>query len=49
MNHLFMITVYEVSVDLIVRVIADLVFAALGVIVSSQLLKEKQRLANEDG
>jgi hypothetical protein len=49
MNHLFMLTVYEVSADLIVRVIADLVFAALGVIVSSQLLKEKRYLKAEVG
>ena len=49
MNHLFMLTVYEVSADLIVRVIADLVFAALGVIVSSHLLKEKQYLKTEVG
>ena len=47
MNHLFMLTVYEVSADLIVRVIADLVFAALGVFVSGEVLKEKQHMKTE--
>ncbi|HEX3017438.1 MAG TPA: hypothetical protein VHP31_06245 [Caproicibacter sp.] len=49
MNHLFMLTVYEVSADLIVRVISDLVFAALGVFVSGEVLKEKQHLKAEVG